>query len=292
MAGIAVDQTACIRCGACIDVCQIASVYEMRDDAIQAVRPDACWRCGQCVAVCPTDAIDHDDFPLDESPMLDPKAAPTVEQLTLLLRSRRSNRTYSEQTVDRNTVRELIDTARWVPSAMNNQALDWVALDDKTRIAKLAKLTIDKLRRLARWVEHPLVRPFLPLLVGRDKARAARGSKERAEALYERWAQGQDPVFYNAPVVLIGHTQKANLFGRDDAVYGTYNIMLAAGTHGLATCQIGLLQILLTRSARLRRKAGVPEDRTPQVVLILGYPRNLFRRLPERRRPLLEWNPR
>ena len=72
MAQITVDPKACVKCGACVDVCFAARVYEMSDLGSQAVRPDACWACGQCIAACPTDAIDHDLFPLEDCPILDP----------------------------------------------------------------------------------------------------------------------------------------------------------------------------------------------------------------------------
>ncbi|RLE38158.1 hypothetical protein DRJ12_01815, partial [Candidatus Acetothermia bacterium] len=43
MAEITVDRIACVRCGACVDVCTIARVFEARDDGYYAAHPERCW---------------------------------------------------------------------------------------------------------------------------------------------------------------------------------------------------------------------------------------------------------
>ncbi len=273
-------------------VCSIACVYEIGDGATTAVRPEACWGCGQCVSVCPTDAIDHDAFPLEKCPLIDPGRAPSIEQLTLVLRSRRSTRTYAERPVPRDVVRDLVGVSRWVPSASNAQGVDWTALDDRARITELTKATIDQIRLLARLGRNPITRFLIRLALGSEMVRNATRSARLGDAMIERWSRGEDPLFYNAPVVLIGHTRAGRPFGRDDAVYSAYNLMLAAERQGLATCQIGIFQAALEKSRKVRRLLGLPEDREPQIVLVLGYPLHPFRRLVPRRTPELAWNPR
>jgi nitroreductase/NAD-dependent dihydropyrimidine dehydrogenase PreA subunit len=292
MATIQVDQKACIRCGACVDICFAAAVFELTGDGSSAVRPEECWHCGQCVAVCPTDAIDHDGFPLEECPMIDEKRLPAMEELTLTFRSRRSCRTFEDKPVPREVVRDLVNLGRWAPTASNRQALDWIAYDDRDRIAELADGVISEFRRFARLAGNPILRPFISLAIGRDAARQLRRSKRAFERLLRRHAAGEDPIFYNAPVVLLGHCPSGSTFGRDDAIYATYNVMLAAERLGLGTCQIGFFQAAFEKSARLRRKVAIPEGRKPQVAVALGYARHTFRRVLPRRSPNLSWNPR
>lgn len=292
MSKITVDDKACILCGACANVCAGAHVYELGNRSAVAVRPEACWGCGQCVSVCPVDAIDHDDFPLDKCPPIDERHLPPIDDLLNLFRSRRSNRTFSDRDVSRELVRELVSVGRWAPTASNNQGLDWTAIDDRTRIAELSEATVRTLLRVARMARNPLVRLILRLVLGRENAQAARRGLAGAQSLADRAQEGVDPIFYRAPVLLIGHTKPSSMFGRDDAIYATYNLMLAAERHGLATCQIGLFQLPLARSRKLRRAASLPEGRVPQVCLVLGYPQYQFRRMVLRRIPDLVWNPR
>ena len=291
MSQIRVDATACLRCGACVQVCATARVFEIRDDTSVAVRPEACWGCGQCVSVCPVDAIDHDEFPLEKCPLIDRGREPTAEQLTVLLRARRSTRTFAERPVAREVVRDLVSSSRWGPSAGNSQDVDWAAIDDRARITELSKATIDQIRRFGRLGKNPITRLVLRLFFGREMVKNAARSVRLGDDMLDRWSQGRDPLFHNAPVVLVGHTRGRRPFARDDAIYAAYNLMLMAERQGLATCQIGFFQIVLERSRKVRRMLGLPEGRNAQVVLVLGYPQHPFRRLVPRRTPELTWNP-
>jgi len=267
-------------------------VFEMTDDGSRAVRPDACWQCGHCVAVCPTDAIDHPSFPLAECPILDPERLPSLDALLAAFRARRSVRVFHPQPIGREIVREIVSAARWGPSAENNQALDWIALDDRDRIANLSRATVERLGRLVRLAAHPLTSPIAACVVGREGVRAARRSLPDVRRLSARAADGEDPVFFGAPVVLFGHTPLGNPFGRDDAVYAAHALMLAAEHRGLGTCHIGIFQLTAERSSELRRAIALPEGRRLQVAIAVGQARLSYRRLLPRRIPNLIWNPR
>lgn len=293
MSKIVVDETACRRCGACVAVCIIANVYELRDGAAsQAVRPEACWGCGQCVSVCPADAIDHDQFPLEKCPLIDHERSMTPEQLTVALRTRRSVRTFAERPVARDVVRELVGASRWGPSAENSQDVDWIAIDDRARITELSKAAIDTMRRFLRLAGSPFLRPILRLTLGREAVDSAVRNRRVGDDFLERWSKGNDPLFYNAPVILIGHAKSGRPFARDDAVYAAYNLMLAADRRGLSSCQIGIFQVIVDRSRKVQRMLGLPERRSAQIILTLGYPLHGYRRLVPRRAPELVWNPR
>ncbi len=292
MAQITIDRTACIRCGRCVDVCAIAHVFELSDESSVPIRAGACWNCGQCVAVCPTDAIDHEAFPLEECPIIEPSALPSRQELIAAFRMRRSHRAFQPMPVDREIVRDLIDLGRWAPTASNSQAVDWIAFDDPTRIEELGRGVVGEIARYVRLSRMPVVRWLLPLFLRKDTRRQLRKGHtllERFEAAQQR---GEDPIFYGAPVVLVGHCPSRKIFSRDDAVYAAYNIALVAETFGLGACQIGFFQLVAERSGRLLRRIGLPAGRTPQVALILGYPRHEFRRGIPRRSPNLIWNPR
>jgi nitroreductase len=256
---------------------------------VEAVAPEECWLCGHCVAVCPADAIDHSAYPLGACPPVDPAALPALDELVAALRERRSLRVFRDERVPRQEVRELVNVARWVPSAGNEQPVDWLAFDDPDRIAVLSARAVAVLAQTARLVRNPLLRPLLRLTLGTQKVQKGLESADAFERLAERHAQGDDPIFFRAPVVLVAHVPDDDYFGRDNAIYATYNLMLAAQRLGLGACQIGYFTVALDRSRELRRILGLPEERRPEVVLALGYPRYRFRRAVPRRRPDLVW---
>jgi len=292
MAKITVDAKACSRCGLCVDVCAIAHVFEMRDESAVPVNPDVCWNCGQCVAGCPTDAIDHDAFPPENLPLIEKKELPSREALVAGFRMRRSQRAFQDTPIDRDVIRDLVSLGRWAPTASNNQSVDWLAFDDPARIAELSRGTVDEMSRFVRLANNPLTRFILPLFVGRSASRQLRNASGLVKRLQRAHNSGEDPIFYHAPVVLIGHCPARNRFGRDDAVYAAYNMMLTAESFGLGTYQIGFFQIVAEKSGRLLKQIGLPKGRAPQIAIAIGYPRYSFRRGLPRRIPNLTWNSR
>lgn len=53
-----VDESLCIACGACHDVCPAdPNVFVIKDKS-KVIHPEACIGCGQCVEACPTEAIE------------------------------------------------------------------------------------------------------------------------------------------------------------------------------------------------------------------------------------------
>lgn len=286
---IVVDQGACTRCGACVALCT-GRVFGRVDGRVKVVRAEACWLCGHCVAVCPADAIAHSAYPIEECPPLDPAALPALDELVDVLRERRSSRVFRDRSVERQVVRELVDVARWAPSAGNEQPVDWLALDDPDRIAALSGQAVAVLAQTARLLRNRLLRPLLRLALGSEQVEKGLESAGSFERLAERRARGEDPIFFRAPVVLVAHVPDDDYFGRDDAVYAVYNLMLAARRVGLGTCQIGYFVVALDRSRALRRALGLPDGRRAEVALALGYPRYRFRRALPRRRPAVVWD--
>jgi nitroreductase len=169
--------------------------------------------------------------------------------------------------------------------------VDWIVLDDPDRIAKLSREVVAILRRTARLLQKRVLRPFLYLALGKRRVDKARESTEDIERLTEQQERGEDPIFYDAPAVLIAHVPKGSYFGRSDAVYAAYNVMLAAERLGLGTCHIGFFNVARERNQELPRMVGLPPDRQVEVVLALGYPRFRYHRVPPRRRRELVWNP-
>lgn len=268
MSDIVVDRDLCIECGACVALCT-AHVFENSSGYAEAVAPEECWLCGHCVAACPPDAIGHSGYPTEACPPLDAFALPSLDALVAAFRERRSARIFRGEPVPRESVRKLVDISRWAPSASNEQPVDWLAFDDPDQIAALSSRAVAVLARIGRLLRDP---------------------QADFEWLAQRRAEGKDPIFFQAPVVLVAHVPTEAYFGRDDAIYAVYNLMLAAQRRGLGTCQIGYFQFALDRSRQLRRALGLPKGRQVEVTLVLGYPAFDFHRVLPRRQPDMIWN--
>jgi len=54
-----------VKDGACVDVCPVDCIYDLREDTEQTyIHPEECIDCGLCVDACPVEAI----FPMEEVP--------------------------------------------------------------------------------------------------------------------------------------------------------------------------------------------------------------------------------
>jgi hypothetical protein len=137
----------------------------------------------------------------------------------------------------------------------------------------------------------PVGRAIGTVMAGPGKVRAGLKFVPAVDYMTGLHSAGLDPIFHYAPVLLIAHGPADHEFGRDDAVYQAYNIMLAADRLGLGTCQSGYLVWALSISRPLREMLALPPGRVAEVALMLGYARYRMRRLIPRRKPALAWNP-
>jgi len=279
MPTIAVRSETCTQCGACADVCYGGDVFAMTPAGAVVAHPDHCRLCGHCVAVCPVDAIEINEIPVEECPLIEREHLSAIEPLITTLRSRRSHRRFHDRPVSRDVIHELISAARWIPTGYNRQYVDWIALDDKARIAAL--------------VREPLVALRRAMNEGRDRSRFLGSlSPDQIDGLIAQTAEKRKPFLFDAPVVLGAICDAETVCAREEATYATYNIMLAAERLGLGTCHIGSIHLLLEEFPDLQRQLlGVPDDKRLEALLVVGYPARTFRRTVPRRMPEIAWNP-
>jgi len=276
MPQIVIDQERCSRCGACVALCNSGNVYTQENDRVQVADIENCWFCGHCVAVCPTDAIGHSEFLLDDCPLIESAVLPSLEGMVEAFRERRSTRIYKSRPVSRKIVKSLIDIAGSVPSADNAQPVDWLAFDDLGLIAELSRQTVAVFEQ--------------KLDQDRKNMSATVEDIQDFERIIQQRAQGIDPIFFKAPVLLLAHVPVEDSFGRDDATYAAYNVILAAQRMGLGNCLIGYFIYALENNGQLRSRLGLPDNRRVEVALVIGYPKYHFRRAVPRRRTEIVWN--
>lgn len=175
-----------------------------------------------------------------------------------LLRTRRSIRRFSSQSVEAEILKRILETATWAPSAHNRQPWRFAALTSEEAKAKLAEEMGADFRRDL-------------LNDGIDLAQATRLVERSRNRMLE------------APVVVVlcldptlgDHYPDA---ARQQAEYimGVQGVALAGGTLLLAAHAEGLGGVWvcapLFAQRTVRRALGLPENWEPQGMLLLGYP--------------------
>lgn len=266
MSLVTINQHLCQRDGICSAVCPMG-LFETDSAGFPAFRQGAaplCIACGHCVAVCPNAALHHAKLPLTDAPPIDASLTASAAATSQLLRSRRSIREFREEPAARELIREAIDAARWAPSAVNRQPVEWLVIDSASEVKRLAGLVADFLR----------------------------GSTElgaRYAAIVDQWDRGKDPILRNAPQLVVVHAPHSWPWNAVDCTIALTQFELAAVAHGIGTCWAGFLSWAAREHPPLTEALGIPDGNGVFGAMMLGLPRYRYRCSPPRQQARVVW---
>ncbi|EIW16328.1 MULTISPECIES: nitroreductase family protein [Pelosinus] len=255
---IEVNQERCTRCGICTDVCP-TRVLAMSENGPEAIAPEVCIACGHCVAVCPHQALDNKKAPLNKQIALAEFPALPAQKAQLFLRSRRSIRKYKERSVPREQLLQLIEIARFAPTASNGQGVSYIIIENKELIEKLIEVVIE-------WMESQISVHWSFLL----HVKAYREDKK-------------DTIFRGAPHIILATANKDFSRGRENTVFALTYLELYATTLGLGSCWAGLFEICAFSGYKpLLELLNIPEGKEITGTVMVGYPQYKYQRLVDR----------
>lgn len=269
---IQVNQDKCTQCGLCVKVCR--GTLDMGEHGPEVVG-DFCIACGHCVAVCPNGALDHRLAPLKKQVLLKESPIPDANTAAHFLRSRRSVRSFQEKRVPRETVRELLDIARFAPTACNSQGVSYYVVDDPMTLKAIAAAVAD-------WAEEDLRHGAL----GKSP-----WSKNTVNTIRCYRENGRDTILRDAPCLIIAMVQKERFaLGQNNTHFALSYAQLYALALGLGTCWSGLLEYCATAGYEpLLQLLQLPESKSITGALLIGYPVYTFKRLVDREPLQVSW---
>ena len=270
MGFLIIDEERCGKDGVCAWTCPGGIISMETETGYPAMVPwgeSACTRCGHCVAVCPHGALRHEKIPLDGCPPIKEDLLINEAQAVQFLRSRRSIRLYKDRPAANETIRELIEAARYAPTGGNTQLVEWQVLTDRAQIHEIARPATEWLREALKTDANlTLSAPYLPMIV-------------------KSWDSGKDSILRNAPVLIAASAPKIAMNGMVDLTLALSYLDLLAPAKGLGTCWAGLLQRALLSSPGLRKAVGIPEDHPHHYPMMLGYTAVKYRLMAGRKPP-------
>lgn len=264
-----VDESKCKKDGICAAECPAAIIKLKDGQSCPQIVPGGaafCLICGHCVAVCPHGALSHTQVPLEDSPPIKKELTIDAEQAVQFLRSRRSIRFFKDEPVEKEEIRKLIEIARYAPTGSNAQLVEWLVFSDPVKIKEFAGQTVDWMRAVLQKNPQSPGASYLPLIVA-------------------AWDAGYDAVLRGAPALVVASAPKEAGSGMVDISLALSYLELAATTLGLGTCWAGLLQGALLASSPLKEAIGIPAGHPHHYPMMLGYPKAIYFRLPERKPP-------
>jgi len=212
-----------------------------------------CILCGHCISVCPESAIRYEnmkDEVLEFERSQDFSTFISYEAISKLFRAKRSIRQYKNEKVLEESIKKVINSMSYAPTGANMRTLKCLILSSKEKINQLTDSIID-------------------VLESSDTRALFKSSREK----------GYDPIFYNAPHVLIIYS-KNPWDTRNSTIAMTYG-MISAQTLGLGSCWIGYAHGILTEYTNICKKLTGIETYVLGV-MTLGYPAVKYFRAPPR----------
>jgi nitroreductase/NAD-dependent dihydropyrimidine dehydrogenase PreA subunit len=270
---LTVDQKRCKRDGVCIEVCPMKILEFKTKGAFPTLvvgGEEFCICCGHCVAVCPHGAMSHAAMSSQECPPVLEERSLGVEQMTHLLRSRRSIRTYKEEKVKRDVLTRLIDLARYAPSGHNVQPVKWLVIYDREEVQRLAGCVID-------WMRY-LIKEGSPL--------ASAMHLDRAVAT---WEAGTDRICRDAPHMIVVHAPMEERTAPAACTLALSHLELAAPSFGLGACWAGHFNAAANSWPPMQEALALPDQHISFGAMMVGYPKFRYRRLPLRKEAAITW---
>lgn len=258
----------CTKCGICVESCPLG-IIGMKQNGPELLQ-EMCIRCGHCVAVCPEGALDHvlapltKQVPIGDFPVLDPA---TAERF---LRSRRSIRCYKPDTVPQKMLLQLLDIARYAPSACNSQGLSYVVVSKRELMEKLTEVTVQ-------WLEEQIKNNVDWALPFTGLAAVYRNTK-------------YDVILRDAPHLIVATAPKGFRFGLGNSRYSLAYVELFAPALGLGTCWAGFFEACaFSGYPELYQLLDIGENTEIVGAVMAGYPRYTYQRAVDRNPLEVAW---
>jgi nitroreductase/NAD-dependent dihydropyrimidine dehydrogenase PreA subunit len=271
MSKLIINTKLCKQDGLCAKECPagIISIKEKESfPGIQADFEDVCIKCGHCLAVCPTGALSMDWSSAKDlqpvSPFID------ADKLKGHFLGRRSIRQYKNETLEKQTLTDLIDIARFAPSAHNSQSIKWLVIQDQELLKELTVITIDWLKYL-------------------DKTQKEFSEKFHLDRQIKRYESGVDVILREAPCVIAVYGQKNDRLAQTTATIALAHLELAAPSFGAGCCWAGFFNSAAMMYPPMIEALNLPEDNILFGSLMIGKPKARYYRIPERKKAEINW---
>ena len=270
---LTIDETKCKQDGICAAECPRGIIIQEDDKSFPHIaKADEayCMTCGHCVAVCPHGALSVKGVDIEDCPEIEKDLILSWDQAEQFLRSRRSIRVFKDKAIDRETLEQLIETARYAPTASNAQSLHWTVIEGRDKLEALSQETINWMKQVIEaQPDSPAADYFRPFVA--------------------RWASGYDGILRTAQTLIIASAPKESNNGLVDLSISLTYLELAALPLGVGTCWAGLLRAAMLATPELVKSMGLPDGHTWFYPMMIGYPKFKYQRLPERKAPVIHW---
>ena len=248
-APITVDEKKCVGCGTCVRDCPAGRLFLENGKA--KVRKSVCIECGHCYAICPTGAALMGHGTLPEESIV---STSEIDSETLLrfMKSRRSVRQFTNNSVEIKEIEEILEAGRYAPTATNAQDVSYIILGSRQD-----ELERECVRIFRFWKR--ILTPFVKIV---------------------RNVEITDDFFFKGAPIVIVVTSKMPI----NAALASSYMELMANSKGLGVLYCGFFVICTRLSRKIKRILALGKGEKVVSCLVLGRPNVKYRRIPPRKK--------
>jgi nitroreductase len=163
-----------------------------------------------------------------------------------------------------------LDIARYAPSGINRQPVDWSVVMGKDKVHDLGDL-------ISKWMEGLL------------SAKSPMAESFNFFRLVESWKKGKDLICRDAPCIVTAYGFKDDpMVPQSCTISGEY-LELAAFGLGLGACWAGYVNMAINMSEEVRKFTGLSSRAYAGAVMMVGYSKYRYSRIPARNIPRVIW---
>ncbi|MGL6195990.1 MAG: nitroreductase family protein [Thermoguttaceae bacterium] len=264
MSEIRIDRYSCVRCGQCVFSCP--SMLFTRSNVNECPvtvegAEELCISCAHCVASCPVGAITVDGITSEMCQVVPKQNVPRYENVSTLVRTRRSVRHFSNKVLEEQRIVELLDAVRWAPTARNGLPLKWIVVNGHEKVRALAEMVVNAMRK-----------------------------NPKFERVVEAWEKGVDVVLRGSSTLIIAYANNEAKWGAVDGTIAVTTLDLCATAMRLGTCWAGYFIVAAQNEPEIAKWLGLAPDEKVQAALMVGYPGpEVYNKIPYRKEAEVRW---
>lgn len=186
--------------------------------------------------------------------------------------NRRSTRVFTDEKVNEEILKQIVEAGLYAPSSMNKQLWHFTVIQSESILSELNKDTKAAIKKYAK---------------------TKISNQVMLDKLISRANNDSYDTFYKAPVAIIVSKDTSDITSDNDCAVASQNLMIAAESFGLGSCWMSFVKNLFnldeSKAAEYFEKFEIPENYIPIHAIVIGHKKTDVKKVADRRKNTVKY---